>query len=107
VRAIGDLPSFDVAESKNQLDHQRNQAEKHAFVCQPMADNLVMIEARARGQDIGTCSKYVAIAAVLWVGRLFVHIPMPDIAPAAVHQHVASLRTSASGAQDGVRIELP
>ena len=60
-----------------------------------------------RWTPLASGSKYVVIATVLGVARLFVHIPMPDIAPAAVHQHVASLRPSASGSQDGVRIELP
>jgi len=50
---------------------------------------------------------YVAIGTILGLARLFVHHPLPDISPTAVQQHVTSLRMSASGAQDGVRVELP
>ena len=60
-----------------------------------------------RWTPLASRSKYLAIAMALFVARLFVHIPMPDIAPAAVPQHVASLRASASGSRDGVRIALP
>src|SRR5262245_61811712 len=50
---------------------------------------------------------FLGLAVLVMIGRLFVHIPLPDIAAAAVPQHVASLRASASQSPSGVRVDLP